>query len=215
MARRDVLGRLIDDDDMGRLISNRQRAPSGKVPDVKTRLTCPPVPSTRLACPCICLAPSPRLACPCICPRRASRAPAPAARPCRASRAPTYAGPCICYRYACRHLFGALACPRCAARAPASARVVSDVLTVAGGLTGPADPRRLWRRESEIGCRLPRLQCGYAHRHRQCARLGESFLECARLAEVEHRSAGVAALSTDGSGGANWSGTHRVVVRVC
>jgi hypothetical protein len=69
-------------------------------------------------------------------------------------RAPASAGPCIYARHASRARASASR-PRLASRAsraPASARVV--VLTVAGRSTGPVDPRRLWRRESGIGCRL-------------------------------------------------------------
>jgi hypothetical protein len=60
----------------------------------------------------VCLARSPRLACPCIC--------VPLHLPSQRR-----ACPCIC-------LAPGLACPRRASRAPASARVVSDALTVAG-----------------------------------------------------------------------------------
>ena len=56
------------------------------------------------------------------------------------------------------HLPRVLACPRHASRAPASARVMSDVLTVAGGLTGPADPAPFPRRPrpaSAVGPQAP------------------------------------------------------------
>jgi hypothetical protein len=40
---------------------------------------------------------------------------------------------------------------------------VSDVLTVVGGSTNLADPRRLWRCETGVGCRLPLLQRAVMH----------------------------------------------------
>jgi hypothetical protein len=40
---------------------------------------------------------------------------------------------------------------------------VSDVLTVAGGSTNPADPRRRWRCETGVGCRLPLQQRAAMH----------------------------------------------------
>ena len=200
MARRDVLGRLVVEDGLGRLNCHEQLAPSEQEQVPRSRAA-PGVPARALATLASVSLRLPRaLATP--------RAPGHLPHALAAPRVPRV--PCIMQGHA------ADAGAREAMRASRDAGDV--VVTVAGASTGPADSRRLWCRESGIGCRLPLLQCGVAHRHRQRARLcvlGENSLERETLAEMERRRAGIAAVSTDGGAAAIWSAAHRAVARVC
>ena len=77
------------------------------------------------------------------------------------------------------HLPRGLACPRRASRAPASARDVS-VLTVAGGLTGPADPAPFPRRPrpaSAVGPQAPHTSMPGKARVFALASLGKTLSE--------------------------------------
>ena len=176
MALRDVLGRLVVEDGLGRLNYHEQLAPSEQEQVPRSRAA-PGVPARALA----------TLASVSL------RLPRALATP----RAPGHLPhvPCI------RQGHAADAGAREAMRTCRDARDV--VVTVAGSSTGPADPRRLWCRESGIGCRLPLLQCGVAHRHRQRARLcvlGENSLERATLAEVGGKRVKTLSLQEPGSG---------------
>ncbi len=224
MALRDVLGRLVVEDGLGRLNCHEQLAPLEQEQVPRSRAA-PGVPARALATlasvslrlpralatprapghlPHAIAAPRVPRACPRPRALATPRAPGHVPHALAAPRVPRV--PCI------RQGHAADAGAREAMRTSRDARDV--VVTVAGASTGPADPRRLWCRESGIGCRLPLLQCGVAHRHRQRARLcvlGENSLERATLAEVERRRAGIAAVSTDGGAAAIWSAAHRAV----